>query len=159
VRVYICGVSRLIRLASVDARHLLPQGEKGRPLLRSDFLRSFLKPNFLPAPRREVHCSIRKQRTRPKSEPSPSALINSVPKENNHGTKILEEGIRLGQARDEEAQIRHVEERPLGQKGEEPQAGDRDRIVGGEGLRAEGPEEAVQQALQEERAEIPQVVK
>ena len=49
-------------------------------------------------------------------------------------------------ARDEEAQGRHVEERPLGQEGQEPQAGDCDRTVGGEGQGQEGAEEGIEEA-------------
>jgi hypothetical protein len=38
-------------------------------------------------------------------------------RENNHGTKIFEESIRQGRARDEEAQRRDIEEWPLGAEG------------------------------------------
>src|SRR6266852_909783 len=58
-----------------------------------------------------------------------------------HGTKIFEKGIRQSRARDEEAQGRHSEERPLRQESHEPQAGDRDRSLRGEGRGQESPEE------------------
>ena len=49
-------------------------------------------------------------------------------------------------ARDEEAQGWHAEERPLGQEGQEPQTGDCDRTVGGEGQGQEGAEEGFEEA-------------
>ena len=58
-----------------------------------------------------------------------------------HGTKIFEESFRRRQARNEEAQGRHLEERPFRQDGEEPQAGDRDRTFRGAGQGQEGAEE------------------
>jgi hypothetical protein len=75
--------------------------------------------------------------------------------ENNHGTKIFEEGIGQGRTRDEEAQGRDSEERPIGSQGQEPQAGDRDRSFRGEGGRQESPEEAFEkkEELQEAQGE------
>jgi hypothetical protein len=61
-------------------------------------------------------------------------------------TQIFEDGVGRRQARDEEAQGRHVEERPLRQEGQEPQAGDCDRAVGGEGQGQEGAEEGGEEA-------------
>jgi hypothetical protein len=74
-------------------------------------------------------------------ELSPPATIIFLQPENNHGTKIFEEGIRQGRARDEGTQRRDLEERPLGAEGHKPQAGDRDRPFGGEGGGCESPEE------------------
>src|SRR5579872_6490830 len=91
-------------------------------------------------------------------ELSPSAPIGLSPKENQHGKKIFKESIGLGQARDEEAQVRHFKEWPLGSQSEKPQAGHRDRIVGSESRRPESPEEAVRQARQKQPAEVPQVI-
>src|SRR6266576_4981121 len=65
--------------------------------------------------------------------------------ENNHGTQIFEKGVRQGRARDEEAQGRDSEERPIGAQGQEPQAGDRHRSVRGEGGGKEGPEEGFEE--------------
>jgi len=79
-------------------------------------------------------------------EPSPPATIIFLQPENNHGTKIFEEGIRQGRTRDEGTQRRDVEERPLGTKGHKPQAGDRDRPFGGEGGGCESPEEDLEEA-------------
>jgi hypothetical protein len=78
---------------------------------------------------------------RVKREPSPPAKIIFPQPENNHGTKIFEEGIRQGRTRDEGTQRRDVEERPLGAEGHKPQAGNRDRPFGGEGGGSESPEE------------------
>ncbi len=41
--------------------------------------------------------------------------------------EVLERRCKKGQARDEEAQVRHAEERPVRQEGQEPETGDRDR--------------------------------
>jgi hypothetical protein len=65
--------------------------------------------------------------------------------EESDGTQIFEEGVDRRQTRDEEAQIRHAEERPLGPEGQEPQTGDCDRAVGGEGQGQEGAEEVGQE--------------
>ena len=65
--------------------------------------------------------------------------------EKGNGTQIFEEGIDRCRTRDEEAQGWHAEERPLGQEGQEPQAGDCDRIVGGEGQGQEGAEEGLEE--------------
>jgi len=62
-------------------------------------------------------------------------------REKHHGTKILEEGIGQSRTRDEEAQGRHIEERQIGQEGQEPKAGDRHRSVGGEARGKESPSE------------------
>ena len=59
----------------------------------------------------------------------------------NHGTEIFQEGIGRRRARDEEAQGRDIEERPIRQEGQEPQTGDRDRSFRGPGRRRESPEE------------------
>jgi hypothetical protein len=66
--------------------------------------------------------------------------------ENSDGTQILEKGVDGCKADNEEAQGRHVEERPLGQEGQEPQAGDCDRSVGGESQGQEGAEEGIEKA-------------
>ena len=52
--------------------------------------------------------------------------------------------------RDEKAQGWHVEERPLGQEGQEPQTGDCDRPVGGEGEGQEGAEEGLEETQGDE---------
>jgi hypothetical protein len=65
--------------------------------------------------------------------------------EKSDGTQIFEEGVDRRQARDEEAQVRYAEERPFGQEGQEPQAGDCDRTVGGEGQGQEGAEEGFEE--------------
>src|SRR5579864_6058346 len=88
-------------------------------------------------------------------EPSASTQISFTPKEKNHGKKIFEEGIKLSQARDEEAQVRHFEERPIGSESEKPQAGNCDRIVRSQSRRPESPEKAIERARQEVPAEIP----
>ena len=72
------------------------------------------------------------------------------PPENDHGTKIFKEGIDRRRTRDEEAQGRDVEERPIRQKGDEPKAGDRDRPFRGAGRRQEGAEESFQEKDGEE---------
>jgi hypothetical protein len=72
-------------------------------------------------------------------------LPNGAKPEESDGTQIFEEGIERRQAHDEEAQGWHVEERPLRPQGEEPQTGDRDRIVGGEGQGQEGAEEGIEE--------------
>jgi hypothetical protein len=73
--------------------------------------------------------------------------------ENNHGTEIFEKGIRQGRARDEEAQGRDFEERPIGAQGQEPQTGDRHRSVRGEGGGKEGPEEGFEEEKGDQEAE------
>jgi hypothetical protein len=73
-------------------------------------------------------------------------LPNEAKPENNDGTQIFEEGVGGRRARDEEAQGRHVEERPLGQEGQEPKTGDCDRPVGSEGQGQEGAEEGIEKA-------------
>jgi len=72
--------------------------------------------------------------------------------ENNHGTEIFEKGLRQGRARDEEAQGRDSEERPIGAEGQEPQAGDRHRSVRGEGGRKEGSEEGLEEKKDRQKA-------
>ena len=66
--------------------------------------------------------------------------------EKGNGTEIFEEGIDRCRTRDEEAQGWHVEKRPFGPQGHEPQAGDCDRTVGGEGQGQEGAEEGLEEA-------------
>src|SRR4029453_14801777 len=60
-------------------------------------------------------------------------------------SQIFEEGVERRHARDEEAQGRYAEEWPLGPQGQEPQTGDGDRTVGGEGQGQEGAEEGLQE--------------
>jgi len=52
--------------------------------------------------------------------------------------QIFQEGVRQSRSRDEETQERHVEERTLGAQGQEPQAGNCDRVVGSAARRQEG---------------------
>jgi len=78
--------------------------------------------------------------------------------ENNHGTKIFEESVSQGQARDERAQGRDSEERSIRSQGQEPQAGDRDRSFRGEGGRQEGPEEGLEKKEELQEAEVEKVV-
>jgi hypothetical protein len=66
--------------------------------------------------------------------------------EKGNGTKIFEEGIDRCRTRDEEAQGWYAEERRFGPEGHEPQAGDCDRTVGGEGQGQEGAEEGLEEA-------------
>jgi hypothetical protein len=73
-------------------------------------------------------------------------LPNGGKPEKSHGTQIFEEGVERRRSRDEKAQGWHIEERPLGQEGQEPQTGDCDRTVGGEGERQEGAEEGLEEA-------------
>jgi hypothetical protein len=87
----------------------------------------------------------------------PRGLL-SCNRENNHGTKIFEESIRQGRTRDEEAQGRDSEERPLGAEGQEPQAGNRDRSFRGEGGRQEGPEENLEEKEDRQKAQIEKIV-
>src|SRR5262249_48695943 len=64
---------------------------------------------------------------------------NYLPEREVHnGTQILQEGIRESRSCDEEAQERHAEKRTLGAQGQEPQTGDRDRVVGGSARGQEG---------------------
>jgi hypothetical protein len=77
--------------------------------------------------------------------------------ENNHGTKIFEESIGQGRTRDEEAQGRDSEERPIRPEGQEPQAGDRHRAFRGEGGRKEGPEEGLEEKEEGQKAQIEKV--
>jgi hypothetical protein len=88
--------------------------------------------------------------------PTITFLPNEAKPENSDGTQIFEEGVGGCRARDEEAQGRHVEERPLGQEGQEPKAGDCDRPVGGEGQGQEGAEEGIEEAqgFEEEGEEV-----
>src|SRR5882762_3657997 len=73
--------------------------------------------------------------------------------ENSHGTEVFEDGIRQGRSRNEEAQGRYLEERAIGQEGQEPQAGDRDRSFRGEGRGSEGAEEGFEEKGQEAQSE------
>jgi hypothetical protein len=79
-------------------------------------------------------------------------------RENNHGTKIFEESIGQGRARDEEAQGWNVEERPLGAEGQEPQAGNCHRSFRGEGGRKQGSEEGLEEEEDGQKAQIEKVV-
>src|SRR5947207_8174606 len=87
----------------------------------------------------------------------PSRGLLSRNWENNHGTKIFEESIRQGRARDERAQGRDSEERTLGTESEEPQAGDRDRSFRGEGGRRKGPEEGLEKEEELQEAEVEKI--
>ena len=73
--------------------------------------------------------------------------------ENSHGTEVFEDGIRQGRSRNEEAQGWYLEERAIGQEGQEPQAGDRDRSFRGEGRGSEGAEEGFEEKGQEAQSE------
>ena len=73
-------------------------------------------------------------------------------RENNHGTKIFEEGIRQGRARDEEAQGRDIEERPVRQDGQEPQTGDRDRPFGSAGAGQKVPKKTAKRGRRRPRS-------
>src|ERR1700733_1618678 len=77
-------------------------------------------------------------------------------REKNHGTQsteIFEEGVEHRRTRDEEAQGRHLEERPLRPHGQEPQAGDRDRPFrgAGRGREAQAPEKESREAGPQKR--------
>jgi hypothetical protein len=72
-------------------------------------------------------------------------LPNGGKPEKSNGTQIFEEGVDRRQAGDEKAQSWHAEERPLGPEGQEPQTGDCDRTVGGEGQGQEGAEEGCEE--------------
>src|SRR5437868_6640571 len=74
------------------------------------------------------------------------------PAEKSDGT-VRQESAKQGEARDAQAQVGHAQERPLGQDGEEPQAGDRDRPVGGAQGRRQGPEEEERRLEEEARLE------
>src|SRR5436190_10447236 len=87
----------------------------------------------------------------------PSRGLLSRNWENNHGTKIFEESISQGQARDERAQGRDSEERSIRSQGQEPQAGDRDRSFRGEGGRQEGPEEGLEKKEELQEAEVEKI--
>jgi hypothetical protein len=78
--------------------------------------------------------------------PTITFLPNEAKPENSDGTQIFEEGVGGCRARDEEAQGRYVKERSLGQEGQEPQTGDCDRSVRGEGQGQEGAEEGIEEA-------------
>src|SRR6266478_3132642 len=88
----------------------------------------------------------------------PSRGLLSRNWENNHGTKIFEESISQGQARDERAQGRDSEERSIRSQGQEPQAGDRDRSFRGESPRSESPQEGVEEKEERQEAEVEKVV-
>src|SRR5690349_1611248 len=77
--------------------------------------------------------------------------------EESEEAKVLEGCGKEGRPRHEEAQERYVEERPVRQKGEKPQAGDRDRPVGSpqvgrsraeEGCKEERCKEEIEKAQQ-----------
>src|SRR6188472_4204360 len=74
-----------------------------------------------------------------------------------HDTQVFQEGFHRRRTRDEEAQGRHLEERSLRQDGQEPQAGDRDRIVRGACQGKEGAEEGRREAKDVEEAEDEEV--
>jgi hypothetical protein len=77
-------------------------------------------------------------------------LPNGGKPEKSDGTQILKESVDRRQARDEKAQGWYAEERPLRQEGQEPQTGDRDRTVGGEGQGQEGAEEGIEETKDHE---------
>src|SRR6266480_142507 len=87
----------------------------------------------------------------------PSRGLLSRNWENNHGTEIFEESVSQGQARDERAQGRDSEERPVRSQGQGPQAGDRDRSFRGEGGRQEGPEEGLEKKEELQEAEVEKI--
>ena len=59
----------------------------------------------------------------------------------NTDGEVREESERESRAGDARAEARHAQERRVGQDGEEPQAGDRDRTFGGAQSRREGAKE------------------
>src|SRR5229473_2065788 len=77
--------------------------------------------------------------------------------EKRHGTEVFEKGIRQSRARDEEAQGRDSEERPLRQESHQPQAGDRDWSFRGEGGRQESPEEGRDEKEGRQEAKVEEV--
>jgi hypothetical protein len=87
-------------------------------------------------------------------------LPNGGKPEEIDGTQIFEEGVDRRQARDEEAQGWDAEERPFGQEGQEPQTGNCDRTVGGEGQGQESAEEGVEEteSVEEEGEKVEEVV-
>src|SRR3954463_8460769 len=66
--------------------------------------------------------------------------VESLPEERN-GAQILQGGVQESRTRDAQAQARYAEKRRQREEGEEPQAGDRHRAVGGAPRRQEGAEE------------------
>src|SRR6266702_2001289 len=77
--------------------------------------------------------------------------------ENGHGTEVFETGIRRCRARDEKAQGRHFEERPLRQESREPEAGDCDWSFRGAGGRQESPEEGRKEKESGQEAKVEEV--
>src|SRR5512142_2060160 len=68
----------------------------------------------------------------------------------SNGAEVREEGSEQGQARDARAEARNAQVRPVRKEGHQPEAGDRDRPLGGAQGGSEGPEE--EGRLQEEVA-------
>src|SRR6185369_7299023 len=62
-----------------------------------------------------------------------------LPKEIHHG-QIRQEGSKQGRKDDARAQTRNLAQRTVGQEGDQPQAGDRDRPVGSAPRRRQGAE-------------------
>ena len=65
------------------------------------------------------------------------STVHDANPEERHG-EVRQEGAVEGQEGDGRAQGRHAAERPLGQEGDEPQAGDRHRPVGSAARRRQG---------------------
>jgi hypothetical protein len=79
-------------------------------------------------------------------EPSRAAkIIFPVTGRTINGTEIFQEGFGRCRARNEEAQGRNAEERPIRQDGQKPQAGDRYRSFRGQSRRRESPEEGIEE--------------
>src|SRR3954447_1857067 len=76
-----------------------------------------------------------------------------------HGCKVREESTGQSREGDARTQTRHAEKRRLRQEGEEPQAGDRDRIVGSAPRGRQGAgEEIVFEEVEREKVEFEEVV-
>jgi hypothetical protein len=74
---------------------------------------------------------------------STSALAHKqTTKEIRHG-QIRQEGAKQSQEGNARAQGGHAQKRPLGEKGQEPQAGDRNRTVGSKESGGQGPEKII----------------
>jgi hypothetical protein len=65
--------------------------------------------------------------------------------------QVRKSGVEEGRRRDEEAEEGHAQVGPLWTQGEEQEAGDRDRLVGGSTLGGKGAEE--EEGLEEEELE------
>ena len=64
-------------------------------------------------------------------------------REERDGEEVRQEGVPEGRTRDAREKARSVEERPVRQESDQPQAGDRDRAVRGTPVRREGSAEEV----------------